>query len=172
MPEEALRLALVAAYGVVALLAFNAGRRGIGRERTVWLITAATVLLLGAGKWLLIQEAMTEAGRNLVRSRGWYAEHRQVQTVAALLIAGVAVVAAFLLWRWLRGVPSSVAIACATLGLLLAFIAVRAASIHDVDRWVTASYAGMRKGWWVELAALLVIAVTALAYSARRVVRR
>ena len=172
MPEEGLRPAVVAAYALVALLALRAGHRGIGRERTVWLIIGGTVLLLGAAKWLRMQEEITEVGRNLVRSGGWYAEHREVQSVAALLIAGISVVAAFLLWRWLRGVPSNLAIACATLGLLLAFITVRAASIHDIDHWVTASCAGMRKGWWVELAALLVIAATALAYSARRVVRR
>ena len=75
MPEEVLRPAVVAAYGVVALFAFDAGRRGIGRERTVWLITAGTLLLLGAGKWLRMQEAMTEVGRKLIRSGGWYAEH-------------------------------------------------------------------------------------------------
>ena len=172
MPEDGLRPAVVAAYALVALLALRAGHRGIGRERTVWLITAGTLLLLGAAKWLRMQEAMTEVGRNLIRSGGWYAEHREVQAVAAFLIAGISVAAAFLLWRCLRGVPPKLAIACATLGLLLTFIAVRAASIHDVDQWVTASYAGMRQGWWVELAALLVIAVTALAYSARRVVRR
>lgn len=172
MPEEELRPAVVAAYAVVALLAFHAGHRGIGRERTVWLINAGTLLLLGAAKWLRMQEAMTEVGRSLIRSGGWYAEHREVQTAAAFLIAGTAVVAAFLLWRWLRGVPPSLLVACAALGLLLAFIAIRAASIHDVDHWVTASYAGMRKGWWVELGALLVVAGAVLAYRARRVVRR
>jgi len=172
MHEEALRPVVVVAYALVAVAALAARRRGSGRERRMWSIIAAMLLLLASAKWLRAQEALTDAARSLLFSRGWYAEHREVQMVAAALIAGVAALLAFLLWRWLRGAAPNLLIACAALGLLLAFVAIRAASIHDVDLWVTASFAGMRKGWWVELAALLVIAGSALVYSARRAVRR
>ena len=172
MPEAALRPVAVAAYAVVALLAFDAGRRASRRERATWMIIAAVLLLLGAAKWVHTQEAIADAARQLLVSGGWYAKHREVQTAAAVLVGGTAVGAAFLLWRWLRGAAPSLLIACAALGLLLAFIAIRAASIHDVDSWVTAPVAGMRKGWWVELAALLVIAGSALTYSAKRALRR
>ena len=46
---------------------------------------------------------------------------------------------------------------------LIAFVVIRAASIHSVDAWVTANAAGMRQGWWVELAFLLTIASAAIA---------
>ena len=138
----------------------------------MWLMIAATLLLLASAKWLRAQEALTDAARSLLFSRGWYAEHREVQMAAAALIAASAALLSFLLWRWLRDAASSLRIACLALDLLLVFIGIRAASIHDIDLWVTAPLAGMRKGWWAELAALVVIAGSALTYSARPAVRR
>jgi hypothetical protein len=172
MPEEPLRALVVAAYALVALLAFRSARGSSGRERAAWSAIVPILLFLGAAKGLHIQENVTDYVRTFLHSQGWYAEHREVQAVAAALIASAAALMAYLLWRRLRGAAPSLVAGSTALGLLLVFIAVRTASIHDVDIWVTAAFAGMRKGWWVELAALLVIGGSALAYSAGRTVRR
>src|SRR6059058_4817142 len=83
MPDMALRQGVVAIYAMVALLALNAARRGRGRERTAWLLTAAILVLLGTAKLFQVQEAVTDAARNGLATTGWYADHREVQAAAA-----------------------------------------------------------------------------------------
>ncbi len=169
MPDTALRPGVVAIYAIVALLALNAARRGRGRERTAWLLTAAILVLLGTAKLFQVQETVTDAARNGLASMGWYADHREVQAAAAVVVLVVVIAGlAFTLWRWLRVAAPSLVLDCAALALLIAFIAIRAASIHAIDFWVTTPLAGMRRGWWVELVGLLAIASAALAYAARR----
>ena len=50
------------------------------------------------------------------------------------------------------------------IGLLMVFIFMRAASFHHIDDWVTINIAGLRSGWWLELAGIAVMGLSALAY--------
>ena len=49
--------------------------------------------------------------------------------------------------------------------LLFAFIVMRAASFHHMDKWVTRNVAGMRSGWWLELLGITVTGLSAIAYA-------
>jgi hypothetical protein len=52
------------------------------------------------------------------------------------------------------------------IAILLAFILLRAASFHHIDDWVTVDVRGLRGGWWLELAGIVVITLSALTYRA------
>jgi len=45
---------------------------------------------------------------------------------------------------------------------------VRAGSFHHIDQWVTIDVAGLRSGWLLELAGILVIGVSAIAFGQRK----
>ena len=97
------------------------------------------------------------AGTLAAKLEGWYGWRRDVQGLFLLLIALGSIGVAVLMWRWLRTASPSVRVAGIGLVMLLAFIFVRAASFHHIDYWVTLPIGGMRSGWWLELAAIVVI---------------
>ena len=47
---------------------------------------------------------------------------------------------------------------------VLLFVFMRAASFHHLDEWVTVKIGLMRSGWWLELAGIAVIALSAVAF--------
>jgi hypothetical protein len=63
--------------------------------------------------------------------------------------------------RWLGKGPANVRLAAVAMVILLALLAVRAASVHAIDPWMAARFAGVRRGWWGELVAVLAIAAAA-----------
>lgn len=166
MPESAtIRAAIAAAYAIGALLAVIAGRSG-RRDRLFWYCIAAILFVLGFSKLTALQDTVTNTLRGALKTHGWYGFHREVQGIALLAVCAVLLVGGAALVRWLDGSPVTLKIGAAALAALIVFIAVRAESIHSVDIWVTATAAGLRRGWWVELTAIGLISAAALGYSA------
>ena len=100
---------------------------------------------------------MTQTGRDLAKTQGWYGDRREVQAlfvwgVAALSLTGFGLLLA---WGWsLRRYvwPSSVG-----MGVLLAFIVIRAASFHHVDVLIGQRVLGVAVNVILELGGILVI---------------
>jgi hypothetical protein len=159
---------VVAAYAAGALLAFAAASRARARERSFWLATAVVLVLLGINKQLDLQTDLTQAGRFLARSEGWYRSRKIAQGVFILAIAVGAAACGALLWGWLRDAASSVKAAALGVVVLLAFIFVRAASFHHIDYWIAINIAGMRSGWWLELLGVAIIGGAAAKYRGER----
>lgn len=159
---------VVASYLVGAVAAFLAGRSSNGREARFWYATALLLMLLGINKELDLQSLLTEAARRLARETGWYEQRRQFQALflAALGIGGLA--GAALLAGWLRRSRRAVKAAAVGIVILLTFVFMRAASFHHLDEWVTVNVGFMRSGWWLELAGIVVIAMSALAFRGRQ----
>ena len=155
---------VVASYLVGAVAAFLAGRSTDGRDARFWYAAALLLVLLGLNKELDLQSLLTEFARALARETGWYEQRRQFQALflVALAIGGLAVAA--LLAGWLRRSPGAVKVAAAGIVILLTFVFMRAASFHHLDEWVTVNVGFMRSGWWLELAGIVVIALSALAF--------
>jgi hypothetical protein len=131
------------------------------REWRLWRALAAALAALGVNKQLDLQSALTELGRLLARSGGWYAERRSVQ-LAFVLAVGVAALAAAALGLWATRRTSAPARAAVVgFAALLGFVVARAASFHDVDRSIAAEWLGLRIGSLVELGALLALAAAA-----------
>jgi hypothetical protein len=133
---------ITVAYFVVAGLCFWAGRRekeqSLGRARqwhapVFWFTLCGLMVALGFNKQLDLQSDLTEVGRSVARSEGWYENRRIVQAIFVFLfacgaIAAVAAAAWFMrdLWRRYR---------LAFIGIiyLCTFVIIRAASFHHID---------------------------------------
>lgn len=153
---------ITAAYFVgsgLTLAAANGSAQG--RDRNFWFGCALLLVLLGFNKQLDLQGYITTFGRSLAHRDGWFEQRRFVQmTFVAVLLAAAAISVAMLA-VWLRRSSSAVKIAALGIVLLITFILWRAASIHHMDLWVTRNIAGMRSGWWLELAGISVIGLSA-----------
>ena len=155
---------IVAAYFAGALAAFAASRSG--NDARFWLGVSLLLLLLGLNKELDLQSLLTEVGRNLTKAIGIYEQRRLLQGLFLLLLAGAAAFAVLRLTRMLRRSSAPTRAAAVGIAILLAFILLRAASFHHIDDWVTVDVRGLRGGWWLELAGIVVITLSALAYRA------
>jgi len=156
---------IVAAYFVGAIVCFLAGRLAVQkRDRMFWLGTGLFLVLLGLNKQLDLQSLLTEAGRSIAQREGVYDARRLIQAVFILALAAGTVIGIVMLSGWLRRSAASVKVAAFGLALLLAFILMRAASFHHMDGWVTQRVAGIRSGWWLELAGIAVIGLSAMRY--------
>jgi len=155
---------VVGAYFAAALVSILASRSGRKRDRRFWVGTAILLVLLGLSKQLQLQSLLTGTARYLAHYEGWYDHRRLVQGlfILALAVGGFLAISATL--QWLRRSPFPIRATATGLSLLLLFVVIRAASLHVVDRWVTRNVAGLRAGWWLELAGISAIGLSALAY--------
>jgi hypothetical protein len=124
------------------------------RLRALWLGLAVTLFLLGLNKQLDLQTVLTEIGRIMARSEGWYAGRRRVQ---AAFILGVLLVGAWifrtvvLLARGNLRRMRSVLIGAV---FLVCFVTIRAASFHHIDRFIGEDVGGFKLNWILELGGL------------------
>jgi hypothetical protein len=162
--RELLAWLIVAGYFVGAAAAYWASRGARRRDRQFWIGTALLLVILGLNKELDLQTHFTTEGRNFAHYAGWYDQRRLVQGLFLLILAIIGAVSIAALTGWLR--KSAVQVKAAVVGIVLLFIFVvmRAGSFHHLDNWVTIDIAGMRSGWWLELAGVAVIGLSALAY--------
>ena len=158
---------IVICYFAGAGASFWAWTSAESRERRFWLATAILLVLLGLNKELDLKNALTQSARAVVRFLGLYEHRRLMQGGFLLLLGTTGVMAAFLLAGWLRRSSRSARTATVGIALLFAFVILRAASFHHIDQWVTIDVAGLRIGWWLELAGIAVIGVSALLYRGR-----
>ena len=153
---------ITAAYFAAAVLTWFAARCSADRrERLVWFCCAAALVLLGFNKQLDLQGYVTAAGRVLAHQEGWFAERRLVQSTFIIMLCAVAVAAILFLAVWLRRSTRSVKFAATGIVLLFGFVVIRAASFHHMDILVTRNIAGMRSGWWLELAGIIIVGISA-----------
>lgn len=155
---------IVAAYFGGAAAALWAGRLARSRDRRFWFGTAILLLLLGLNKQLDLQSILTSTARSMTRHAGWYPERRVIQGLFLLTLVVTACAVVLGLLKWLRRSTAPVKSAAFGIALLVVFIVIRAASFHHIDAWVTVNAGGLRRGWWLELAGIAVIAASALAY--------
>ncbi|NUT01033.1 MAG: hypothetical protein HOP96_08675 [Sphingomonas sp.] len=153
---------MLGCYLAGAAAAVRAGRIGPPRDQYFWFGTAVLLAVLGLAKHFKLVDLATGIGRSLAHGEGWYDYRRLAQAAFVLVVAIVVVSAAGTLRGWFARASSPKRSAAVGLVLLFVFILVRGVSIHIVDKVVMAQVAGMRFGWWLELAAIAVIAVSAV----------
>jgi hypothetical protein len=159
---------IAAAYFGAAALTFIAARDSTDRrDHIFWLASAALLILLGINKQLDLQGYLTTAGRSIAKQEGWFAERRLVQAAFIIALCIIAAAALASLAIWLRRSSATVKVAALGIVLLFTFILWRAASFHHMDIWVIREIAGMRSGWWLELAGIIVVALSAGGYLRR-----
>ncbi len=153
----------VAAYALAALLSVAAARHKDRRERGFWLLVAALMAALCVNKQLDLQSALTAAGRCIAQAQGWYGERRAVQAefVLALLAASSLFCAGMVVL--LRRHLGRLTVSILGLGLVVAFVAVRAVGLHHVDALINLRVAGIRANPLLELPGIALIAANAAA---------
>lgn len=171
----------VVAYVLAAALAWRArGRiRALGdaadddgldpgdarRLTRFWTVTAVAMVVLGVNKQLDLQTWLIEHARRAAFAEGWYDDRRRVQAVFVLAVAAAGLGATWWGVRQLRGVAHQVALALVGLGVIVSFVAVRAASLHQIDHLL--SLGPVRLNTVLEFGGIGLVALAGL-----RVVRR
>ncbi|TJZ87712.1 hypothetical protein FA740_00605 [Paracoccus hibiscisoli] len=153
----------VLAYVLTAILSIAVWRRLAGRAgRVFWAVLVVVLAFLAVNKQLDLQSALTAAGKCLATAQGWYAERRAIQAgfIATLLATVVLGLVATMLM--LRNSLGRDLLALLGLGIVLAFVMVRAVSIHRFDYLIGAQSLGVSNNFLFENAGLLLIALNAV----------
>ena len=162
----------VVLYFVTAWSCLRSARRlsgpmaGLGearRERAFWSVLALLFLALGINKQLDLQSLLTEVGRMLARDEGWYESRGQVQLVFILAVGALGVAAAAAGIYAVRRATLGARIAAGGAALVMAFVVIRAASFHHVDRFIDSRWVGLRANWVVELGGIAIVLGGAIA---------
>jgi hypothetical protein len=143
------------AYFYVSGLCFWAGQReksqSVGRARrwhapAFWFGICAVLLALGFNKQLDLQTDLTNIGRSMARSEGWYENRRPVQFVFVAFFALAALAAVAAAFWFLRDLWTRYRLAFVGIIYLCAFVIIRAASFHHIDMIL---YHLPGAGYWV-----------------------
>jgi hypothetical protein len=132
---------------------------GVSQEQRIWRAISALFLALGINKQLDLQTALTEAGRMLAHSEGWYNQRQIVQLVFIVLIAITCVVAALILLIWARNAPAPTWLAFIGTMFVLGFVLMRAASFHHMDRLLGEHILGFRLNWILEIGGISLVLI-------------
>ncbi len=128
------------------------------RQIAAWVLVAFLLFLLGINKQLDIQTLLSQIGREISRTQGWYSDRRAIQFVFIIFVActgttSIAVLA-FILRKSLRRHWLTF------LGLLtlLLFVVIRAVSFHYVDAFLYTNIFGQfTLSSAIELLSLIII---------------
>ncbi len=159
------------AYAVAAVLAACAARRSRGdrarlvkgapKMQTVWIGTTVVLSFLCVNKQLDLQTLLTDIGRAMSKSEGWYGERRVFQETfvfGVLAASGLfALWFSFRFWHFWLSHPLLVG----GLLFLLTFVVIRAISFHHVDEFLRISFAGFRMNCLLELTGIFLVALAA-----------
>jgi hypothetical protein len=153
---------LAVAYAAAALLALAASLVSRQRrDRAFWAVMSVTLLVLALAKAFQLQGLLTNWLRATARQHHLYESRALIQYSLLLILVVAAIILAKRLKLWVGTATRSVATAALAMTVLVAFILIRAASIHALDSEMTMKIAGLRSGWWVELTGIFAIAVAA-----------
>ncbi len=116
-----------------------------------WRAIAALFLALGINKQLDLQSALTEVGRVLAYSEGWYAQRHAVQLAFIVLVAVLCATAVIILVIWTHNAPVQTWVALLGTMLVFGFVLIRASSFHHMDRFIGERILGFRWNWVLEM---------------------
>jgi hypothetical protein len=159
----------VAAYAAAFVLCLACARRETrgSASRRFWLASAIIMALLGVNKQLDLQTWFTQVGRDLALAQGWYERRQVVQVdfIAALALGALG--AAWALLRAVRDLGTEINWAGVGLVFLAAFVLIRAASFHHVDRLLGLHIGGVTMNAVLELGGIACVGVAAAARRSR-----
>lgn len=159
------------AYFVAACLCLAAAVRSANRPGArdgaaigLWAGAAVLLILLALSRQVELSVRVTDAGRALVRREGWYSNRRPAQTLLVCMIVGFAGLLALTgSLLQIRRHPSQLIFGWLALAGLVAFVGVRAVSLHDVDALLyRRSLAGIQINAIAELVVTLLVALAAI----------
>ncbi len=128
-------------------------------EERSWRFIAILFLALGINKQLDLQTALTEVGRMIAHAQGWYDQRRSVQVAFIAVVAFICLATAIALLISMRRAPAPTWLALTGTGLVLAFVLIRAASFHHIDRFIGERILGLRWNWVIEISGISLVLI-------------
>jgi hypothetical protein len=129
------------AYLIAGALCLLASTRETGADadtqrliRLFWLALAGLLIVLAFSRMFDLGPWLTDQGREMAESQGWYDERRRLQSraVQGVLLLGAAGVGVGALW-FFRAAYREHPLAFIAIVYIVCFVLVRAISLHDVD---------------------------------------
>ena len=133
------------------------GDTGNSQEHRAWQAIWVLFLALGINKQLDLQSALTEVGRLLAQSQGWYAQRQFVQQAFIALVGVICAIVAITLLIWARNAPFPTWVALTGTMMVLVFVLIRAASFHHMDRFIGERIFGLRWNWILEMSGISIV---------------
>ena len=157
-------------YLAASVICFVAARRegvtepGASRYSVrFWLALAAMMLALGLNKQLDLQTLMTQMGREIAHSGGWYGERRVIQAAFAFNCVVLGAVFAGIGLRMIWGQKLSAYLAYLGVVFLVTFVVIRAASFHHIDTFLyRLPLLGNRVNFGLEFGGVLLVVIGGL----------
>jgi len=149
----------VVLYFMAVVICWDAsGSTGITTpERQIWRSIALVLGVLGISKLLNLLTAFTELGRTAAYFGGWYHRRQIVQAefVRVVVVGCAGITLTVIVWAptaswacWLAVIGTAV---------VLGFVLIRAASIHQVDRFINQTALGIRWNRVLEIGGISVV---------------
>lgn len=148
-------------YFIASILCIRAARDDAGAANLWWAL-AFVLILLGVNKQLDLQSLLTAVGRELARAGGWFDRRREIQQLFIVTVALAALILAVVIPVALKARSRHIRAAYMGFAMLAAFVCIRAASFHHVDRFLKSAILGVRFNWVLELGGIAVIALAAI----------
>ncbi len=126
-------------------------------DARIWRFISLFFFILGINKQLDLQSGMTELGRMIAHSEGWYDRRQAVQIyfVFSVAAACVAIIVAFI-YR-IRKSPVQMWIASIGSTFVIGYVLIRAASFHHLDTFFRSRFLGLKWYWILEMAGILIV---------------
>lgn len=131
----------------------------MSQEHYAWRAISVLFLVLGINKQLDLQSALTQVGRILSLSQGWYAQRQAVQVAFIILVAMLCVIAVIILVIWAHNAPVSTWVALIGTVLVFGFVLIRASSFHHMDRFIGDRVLGFRWNWILEMGGISLVLI-------------
>jgi hypothetical protein len=127
------------------------------KEGSLWRAISILFAALGINKQLDLQTALTELGRVVATEQGWYGERRAVQVWFIIGVALTCILIGIILLIWARKSPVPTWFALTGTMSVLAFVLIRAASFHHIDKFIGDRILGLRWNWVVEMTGIAMV---------------
>jgi hypothetical protein len=132
---------------------------GASSEDHLWRVISILFIALGINKQLDLQTALTELGRMVASEQGWYGERRIVQVWFIIGVALTCVFIAIILLIWARKYPAPTWLALIGMTTVLAFVLIRAASFHHIDKFIGDRILGLKWNWVLEMTGIATVII-------------
>lgn len=127
-----------------------------------WALLTLCMVILGVNKHLDLESWLTEIGRNIALSQGWYEARSSVQRPLVAGVAGFGLISLTVLLALTRRLLPRHVPAFVGIVVLLCFVIARSMSFHQLDDALAVEMFGIRARWLLELAGILCIGLCAV----------
>lgn len=128
-------------------------------ERSTWALFGIAFVALGLNKQLDLQAALTDIGRIVVTRVGLMAHKGTLQVAFITLVVSICCATIFALSRTLRCAHPAARVASLGATLVVAFVAIRAASFHHIDEFIGSTVLMVRWNWILEIGGIALVLI-------------